>query len=128
MFFPFLFNCPFPCVRFSFPVPFLFFLFPFTFLVSFSFLFPFPFRFLFLFLSCSYFFSCPFPFLFLSFSFPFLSSLSPTITHEMSLWTIEFKWGISIGKVPSLSFLHFLKTNVQPIHVLVSASFDGCSM
>ena len=38
-------------------------------------------------------------------------------------------WGIAIWKGPiaNLSFLHFLKTNVQPIHILVSASFDGCS-
>ena len=38
-------------------------------------------------------------------------------------------WGIAIWKGPiaNLSFLHFLKTNVQPIHILVSASFDGCA-
>ena len=122
----FFFPSPFP---FSFSFPCFLFL-----SLSFSFPFPFPFPFLFLFLFLS--FSFYFYFLFLSFSLKpepkstiNVSTARDDInTHEMSLWTIEFKWGIAIGKVPSLSFLHFLKTNVQPIHVLVSASFDGCSM
>ena len=47
--------------------------------------------------------------------------LSKLLVHEKD---INIIWK---GPIASLNFLHFLKTNVQPIHILVSASFDGCS-
>ena len=137
--FCFPFFCPFPFVSFfsfslslSFLFSFLFrfFLFPLPFSLLFlSFLFPLPFPFLFLFLFLPFSFS--FSFLFLSLSF--LSTLSPSISPMRALDEInthEVQHGVSLfGKVPSLSsvFLHFMKTNVQRIHILVFGSFDDCS-
>ena len=139
---PFLFHS----LSFHFSFLFLFFFFPFSFLyLSFSFCFlffslwfPFPFlvfslSFSFIFLSCS----CPFPFLFLSFSFKHepKSIIDASTWRNQHSWHIMkwniiiIQWGIAIWKGPTanLSFLHLLKTNIQPIHILVSASFDGCS-
>ena len=109
----------------------------------FFFAFPFPFRLSILFLSFSFpIFSIPFPLLFRSFSFPsspfpFLSTPSPSLSSLRALYGINtqgilcltFKWGIAIWESPiaNLSFLHFLKTNVQPIRIRVFASFDDCS-
>ena len=95
------------------------------------------------------------PFLFLSFSFacpcfsfsffsltllflffqPWASTLRPHLTKSILieyytvLKLLKSKWGIVIWKGPiaNLSFLRFLKTNVQRIHMLVFPSFDGCS-
>ena len=148
---------PFPflslSIFFSLPVLFLscsccflfllfFFAFPFPFRFSIlvlSFSFPFPFLFL------SYFFY-PVSFLFLCFSVPFPSlplhflSFPPraqayhrcehfTESTLKEYYSQHSKWGIAIweGPIANLSFLHFLKTNVQPIHILVFASFDDCS-
>ena len=135
------FICPLPCVSICFALISL----------SLPFLFHFPFSFIFLSLSFSFPFPLPFPFpyfpfLFLSFSFkPESKSIIDASTwrnqhswlmtyQEISLLFIVKLWiqnGASLfGKVPSLTsvfcmFMHFLKANVQPIHILVSATFDG---
>ena len=120
LFFPvpsfFFFFCPFP-------FPFLSFFLLFT-----SLFFPFPL----LFHSFS-FFSLPLPFLF----FQPLAQVSHRCEHltESTLMKYDYwpnqllnsKWGIAIWKVLTSFFLHFLKTTVRPIHILVLASFDGCS-
>ena len=137
--FCFPFFCPFPFVSFfsfslslSFLFSFLFrfFLFPLPFSLLFlSFLFPLPFPFLFLFLSLPFSFS--FSFLFLSLSFSF--NPGPKYITDASTWRNQHSWsstwGIAIWKGPiaKLSFLHFMKTNVQRIHILVFGSFNDCS-
>ena len=137
--FCFPFFCPFPFVSFfsfslslSFLFSFLFrfFLFPLPFSLLFlSFLFPLPFPFLFLFLFLPFSFS--FSFLFLSLSFSF--NPEPKYITDASTWRNQHSWsstwGIAIWKGPiaKLSFLHFMKTNVQRIHILVFGSFDDCS-
>ena len=137
----FHFQFSFLYLSFFFHVPFVFFCFSLLFLFLSVFLFfSFPFPFLFF---LSFFF--PFPLLFRSFSFPsspfpFLSTPSPSLSSLRALYGIDTqgilfltfkisKWGIAIweGPIANLSFLHFVKTNVQPIHILVFAGFDDCS-
>ena len=141
LFFSFPFASPFsvlflscPFLVFPFPCPFfsLSFSVSFSFLclsLYFSFLFPLPFPFLFLFLFLPFSFS--FSFLFLSLSFSF--NPEPKYITDASTWRNQHSWsstwGIAIWKGPiaKLSFLHFMKTNVQRIHILVFGSFDDCS-
>ena len=51
------------------------------------------------------------------------------IEYYTVLKLLKSKWGIAIWKGPiaNLSFLRFLKTKGQRIHMLVFPSFDGCS-
>ena len=117
------------------PVSFVFLCFSF----SFPFFYPFPFLFLsYVFYPVSFLFLCfsvPFPSLPLHFlSFPPRAQVYHRCEHFTESTLKEYhswhsKWGIAIweGPIANLSFLHFLKTNVQPIHILVFASFDDCS-
>ena len=116
-------------LSFLFSFLFRFFLSPLPFSLLFlSFLFPLPFPFLFLFLFLPFSFSFSFLFLSLSFSFN-----PPKYITDASTWRNQHSWsstwGIAIWKGPiaKLSFLHFMKTNVQRIHILVFGSFDDCS-
>ena len=137
--FPFQFSFLYLSFFFHVPCVSCFFLFFFAF--------PFPFRFSILFLSFSFpifsilflSFSFAFPFLFLPFlsmSFPFHAEPKSIIAastlrnqHSRNI-ILNIQNGVSLfweGPIANLSFLHFLKTNVQPIHILVLASFDDCS-
>ena len=140
---PFSLPFPFNFLFFTCPFSFMFLLFPGSFVfLCFSFSFPFFYPFPFLFF-LSFFF--PFPLLFRSFSFPsspfpFLSTPSPSLSSLRALYGINTqgilfltfeisKWGIAIweGPIANLSFLHFVKTNVHKLHILVFASFGDCS-